>query len=454
MATTTNSSVQAVLNAQAGSNKRRIHIPGGKWLLLVLLLLGAGAGWYFFGGSSSSTAQTFQTQPVKRGNLEVTVTATGNLKPVNQVDVGTEVSGTVSEVLVDANDAVKKGQVLARLNTAQLQDTITKSRATLASAQAKVKQSVASVKTAKANLGRLRQLYNASGGKLPAKSDIDTATNTLDQALGDQSVAKTTVASAEADLHSAQTNLNKAIITAPFDGVVLTRSVEPGQTVAASLSSPTLFTMAEDLSKMEAEVSVDEADVGKLKAGQKAEFTVDAWPGRKYPAEVTRVSLGATTTNNVVSYLTDLSVANPDLSLRSGMTATATVQTDSRENVLLVPNAALRFKPQWSGRRNGGQGGAGNGSSRQGGGSFLSQLMPHPPRGDFQKHVTSTAPSAGDADGMQRLWILKDGKPAPVKVKTGLSDGKMTEIVSGDLPEGAEVITEMGSNPASAGATP
>jgi HlyD family secretion protein len=433
---TATDSVQSVLT---GGAKRKGK--GVKWLLSLLVfgLVAGGAGYYFLGQSGSSTAASYNTAPVKTGNLSVTVTATGNLKPVNQVDIGTELSSTVSEVLVDANDTVKKGQVLAKLNTSQLQDTITKNRASLASSQAKVKQAAASLKTARTNLARLQQLYQASGGKLPTKSDMDSAVNAVDQALGDQDVAKTSVVSAEADLRSAQTNLGKAIITAPFDGVVLIRSVEPGQTVAASLSAPTLFTMAEDLSKMQAEVSVDEADVGKLQAGQKAEFTVDAWPGRKYQAEVTRVSLGATTTNNVVSYLTELAVQNPDLSLRSGMTATATIETDSRENVLLVPNAALRFKPK-SGTRNGG--GDQGASASSGGSSFLSQLMPRPPRGNFQKHVTNTANPAQNGESMQKVWVLQDGKPAPVKVKTGLTDGKMTEIVSGDLKEGADVITE------------
>jgi len=294
---TTNDSVKAVL---AAGGKKPSQGNKGKWLLALLVagLVSGGAGYYFIGQSQTKSQASYKTTPAKTGNLSVTVTATGNLKPKNQVDIGTELSGTVDEVLVEANAVVTKGQKLASLNTTQLQDTITKGKASLASAQAKVKQSAASVKEARTKLNRLRELYSASGGKLPAKSELDTAEATLERSQADAEVAKTTVISATAELRSSQTNLGKAIITSPINGVVLTRTVEPGQTVASSLSAPTLFTLAEDLAQMEVEVGVDEADVGQVKAGQKAEFSVDAWSGRKYPAEITRVSLGADTSEN------------------------------------------------------------------------------------------------------------------------------------------------------------
>jgi HlyD family secretion protein len=369
----------------------------------------------------------------------VTVTATGNLQPKNQVDIGTELSGTVDEVLVDANEVVKKGQKLASLNTTQLQDTITKGKAALASAQAKVKQSAATIKEARTKLARLRELYNTSGGKLPAKSELDTAEATLERAQADEEVAKTTVTSAAADLRSAQTNLGKAIITSPIDGVVLTRTVEPGQTVASSLSAPTLFTLAEDLAQMEVEVGVDEADVGQVKAGQSAEFTVDAWPGRKYPAELTRVSLGSSISDNVVSYLTVLAVQNTDLSLRPGMTATATIKTDARENVLLVPNTALHFTPVVEAAA----------SAAPAETSFISKLMPRPPgMGGQRTRNNDSEKTAVHVAGMQALWVLENNAPLAVDVETGISDGKMTEIVSGGLKAGMAVITEsVGSAP-------
>ncbi|MEB4591582.1 efflux RND transporter periplasmic adaptor subunit [Candidatus Thiothrix sp. Deng01] len=440
MNTPTNPSVEDVLKQKTGR-------PGKgrawkRWLSVVVVLAVAAGGWYYLQSPSASSEPRFQTQPATRGNLSVSVTATGNLQPLNQVDIGTELSGTVEAVLVDNNDQVKKGQVLARLNTTQLKDTITKGKASLASAQAKVKQAAAKSKEARTNLNRLLQLNQSSGGKLPAKSDLDSAQAAMDSALADEAVSKTTVISAEADLRSSETNLGKAIITSPIDGVVLNRSVETGQTVAASLSAPTLFTLAEDLSKMELEVGVDEADVGQVKEGQKAEFTVDAWPGRKYPASITRVSLGSTTADNVVSYATTLSVANADLTLRPGMTATATISTDSRENALLVPNAALRFKPTFGGN------GGGRPSGDQSGGGFLSKLMPRPP-GMNRQRTQPSKPDAAVGNSEQRVWILQDGHPRPVKVQTGITDGKMTEVVSGDLQPDMPVI--IGSAAAGAG---
>lgn len=431
----TTPSVEEVLKQKQTRGKRR---SWKGWLAsLVLLAVAGGAGWYYLNSSSSSSQQTFQTQVAKRGNLGVTVTATGNLQPLNQVDIGTELSGTVDAVLVDTNDPVKKGQELARLNTTQLNDTITKSKASLASADARVKQSAATVKEARTNLNRLRQLYQSSGGKLPAKSELDSAAATLERAQADEAVAKTSVTSAKAELRSAETNLGKAIITSPIDGVVLNRSVEPGQTVAASLSAPTLFTLAEDLAKMELEVGVDEADVGQVKDGQQAEFTVDAWPGRKYPATITRVSLGSTQADNVVSYLTTLAVENADLTLRPGMTATATISTESRENALLVPNAALRFTPSF--RSNGANGSVASAANGQNDGGILSKLMPRPP-GMRRPRTQPSKPEVSVGNSEQRVWVLENGHPRPLKVKTGITDGKMTEIVSGELQPDMSVI--------------
>jgi HlyD family secretion protein len=437
---TSSDSVKAVL---AGSGSKKHKSGKSKWLLTLLVagIIAGGAGYYFLGQSKTSTSTTYKTTEAKTGKLSVTVTATGNLKPKNQVDIGTELSGTVAEVLVDANDTVKKGQVLAKLTTTQLNDTITKGKASLASAQAKVKQTAASVKEAKTNLARLQALYQASGGKLPAKSDLDSAVATLERAQADQDVANTSVTSAKADLRSSETNLGKAIITSPIDGVVLSRTAEPGQTVASSLSAPTLFVLAEDLAQMEAEVSVDEADVGQVKAGQQAMFTVDAWPGRKYPAEITRVSLSADTTANVISYVTVLTVQNTDLTLRPGMTATATIQTETRDNALLIPNAALRFTPAFITS----QAAAATTTSS----SFLSKLMPRPPMGGRTRNTNNGNKAKPDAEGMQKIWVLENDKPARAAVKTGISDGKQTEIVDGDLKAGMQVITE-----SSGGTTP
>ena len=286
------------------------------------------------------------------GNLVVAISASGPLQPTRSVDVGSELSGTLEAVLVNENDRVTKGQVLARLDTSKLEDAVVKSRAALAEAEATVAE-------ARANLNRLRRVAELSGGKVPAKSELETAEATLQR-------ADATAASARAALKTDETNITKAVIRSPINGVVLTRKVEPGQTVAATMTTPVLLSLAEDLTKMELQVNVDEADVGVVKLGQPASFTVSAWPGRNFPATIQRVGLGSTTTDNVVTYKTILTVVNDDLALRPGMTATARITTANRENVLLVPNSALRFTPP--------------AAAPEPSGGIVSKLMPRPPR--------------------------------------------------------------------------
>ncbi|MDO9488946.1 MAG: efflux RND transporter periplasmic adaptor subunit, partial [Sphingomonadaceae bacterium] len=302
-------------------------------------------------------APQYVTVPVERGSLRVTVSATGNLQPTNQVDVGSELSGTVVELNVDNNDRVTRGQVLARLDPARLQDAIAQERAQLASAHAGVAQARATVTQARASLGRLEEVRRLSGGKVPAATELDAARAEYQRALAGVSSAEASVAQARAQLSADETQLSKAIIRSPVTGVVLSRQVELGQTVAASLNAPVLFTIAEDLAQMQLEVKVDEADVGQVDAGQRASFQVDAFPERTFAAVVKRVDVGAnsgtaaassttSTTGQVVAYTAELTVANQDLTLRPGMTATAEIITAERNNVLLVPNAALRFSPE------------------------------------------------------------------------------------------------------------
>ncbi len=352
----------------------------------------------------------------------------------NEVEVGSELSGTVETVLVDYNDRVKKGQVLARLDLAKLQDQIAKAKAALASAEAKVLQTAATVKEARANLGRLRQVAKLSGGKVPSPAELETAEATLDRAVADEAGARATVEENRAALRSNETDLTKASIRSPIDGVVLKRSVESGQTVAASLQAPVLFTLAENLAQMELQVDVDEADVGQVHAGQAATFTVDAYPNRQFPARIHLIRFGSETVDNVVSYKTILDVNNDDLSLRPGMTATAEIVTAEPENVLLVPNAALRFTPPKQ---------ATNAQTDNGGG-LLASLLPRPPR-------SATAKSAGetsDKNAAQRVWVLRDGQPVPVPVTVGHSDGRITEVAGEGLEAGTPVIIAgLGSTP-------
>src|SRR5262245_16302764 len=312
------------------------------WIALVLLVAVIAGVVFWRERSAAAAVPTYTTQPIARGNLTLSVMANGTLQPTRAVNIGSELSGTVARVLVDVNDQVKKGQVLVVLDTAKLQDQIVKSRATLASASASVSQADATLKEAQGNLTRLEEVSRLSGGKVPSPLELDNARAAVERGQADAASARASVSSAKAQLATDETNLSKASIRSPIDGVVLTRSVDPGNAVAASLQAVTLFSIAEDLSKLRLQVNVDEADVGAVKVGQKANFTVSAYTGRRYPATITRVAFGSTTTDNVVTYVTYLDVDNADLSLRPGMTATATITATELRDALLVPNTALR----------------------------------------------------------------------------------------------------------------
>jgi HlyD family secretion protein len=393
-------------------------------------ILAVGGFMYFRSGNEADTAPRYQTEALSRGHLRVTVSATGKLAPLNQVDVGSELSGTVETVLVDYNDRVKKGQVLARLDVVKLENQIAKVRAALASAEAKVLQAAATVKETRANLTRLRQMAKLTGGRTPSQAELETAEATAERASADETAARATVEEARATLRSSETDLTKASIRSPIDGVVLARKVEPGQTVAASLQAPVLFTLAENLAQMELQVDVDEADVGQVREGQSATFTVDAYPGRRFPARIRLVRYGAETVNNVVTYKTILNVDNDDLSLRPGMTATAEILTAERDNVLLVPNAALRFTPSPA-------------EPPSTGGGLLASLLPRPPRPPTTKRVRETP----DKNAIQRVWVLRDGQPAAVPVTVGHSDGRMTEVTGEGLEPGVPVINASSGTP-------
>lgn len=396
---------------------------GGKKLYLIGgALVVALAAYFLFAGGNGAPLGQYVSEEATTGNLVVTISASGTLQPTRSVDVGSELSGTLDAVLVNENDTVKQGQVVARLDTSKLQDTAAKSRAAVAAAQANVAQMEATVAESRANLNRLRHVAELSGGKVPSKTELESAEASLQRAVANVDSAKAAVVQAKATLKSDETNIAKAVIRAPINGVVLTRKVEPGQTVVANMTTPVLFTMAEDLTKMELQVKVDEADVGHVEVGQPASFTVSAWSGRSFPATLQRVGIGSTTTDNVVTYKTVLGVANDDLALRPGMTATARIVTANRENVLMVPNAALRFSPP-------------NTAEAGPQGSFISRLMPRPPQ--QRKPQVKKASSAEP-----QVWVLDGGQPRPVAVKIGASNGRQTEITGGELKSGMAVITD------------
>jgi HlyD family secretion protein len=368
----------------------------------------------------------YVTQPAQRGNLVVTVSATGTLEPLKKVDVGIEVSGTIESVAADYNDEVKVGQVLARLDTTRLEAQAQQNEAALEAARAKVLQAQASVQEAEAQLARLNRVREMSGGKVPSQNDLDTATANLARYKADEESAKASVAQARAALDVTRTDLSKAVIRSPINGVVLERAVEPGQTVAASFQAPVLLTLAEDLTQMELQVDVDEADIGRVREGQEATFTVDAYPDRAFPARITQVRFGSQTVDGVVTYKTVLKMDNSGLALRPGMTATAVITVDRRENVLLVPNVALRFAPV-----------AKDVTGRSRGGGLVGMLLPRPPGLNDRKMEEP------DTRGKeQRVWTLRSGQLVPLSIITGVTDGIQTEVESGQVEPGMELVTE------------
>lgn len=380
---------------------------------------------------TSAAAPRYTTVAAVRGDLTLTVTANGTIQPTRSINIGSELSGTVLKVNVDVNDHVTRGQVLVVLDTAKLRDQIRRSQAGLASATAKVAQTVATVAEARAALARFDELARLSAGQMPARSEHDGARATLARAIADDASAHAGVADAQAALSTDQTSLSKASIVAPTDGVVLTRTVDPGNTVAASLQAVTLLTIAEDIRRLRLWVYVDEADVGAVATGQNATFTVAAYLARNYPARITRVGLGSTITDNVVTYLTYLDVDNADLSLRPGMTATATITATQRHAVLLVPNAALRYSPS----------AAATAPAKKG---MAAGLLPSMPSNRTRRAAASGASTAT----AKQVWVIDAaGKSAPraVAVTPGISDGHLTEITGGALQVGMLVITDQKS---------
>jgi HlyD family secretion protein len=357
-------------------------------------------------------ATTYETEAPHRGQLVVHVTATGTLQPINQVDVGSELSGLVRDVFVDFNSIVKKDQELARLDTTRLEAQVLQSEAARDAAVARVAQTKASRLEAAAQLARLERVREMSGGKVPSEAELDAALAAAARARSEVLSAQAAEGQARATLQTLRTDLSKTAIRSPIDGIVLKRTIEPGQTVAASFTAPILFTLAEDLTRMELLVSVDEADVAAVAEGQKAEFTVDAWPGERFAAEVTQVRYGADALEGVVTYGVLLRVDNPERRLRPGMTATAEIEVKRIAEALLVPNAALRFAPPQS-----------EAEERSAFSALFGRRGPPRPKR-----------AGGDERARdQRVHRLRGGALEAVDVAIGATDGAFTEIVAGEL---------------------
>ena len=338
-------------------------------VLGVVVLAGGGAWWFKHHAASGQTG--YRTQAIDRGDIRVSISSTGTLSAISTVTVGSQVSGQLTEVLVDFNSKVKKGQIIARIDPATYETQIVQGNAQIASAQAQLKQYEATLTNATLVWQRNARLGQQ---KLVAQSDVDQSRAAMLQAQAQVESAKASIRQQTASTQTTRLNLDRTVIRSPVDGVVLTRAIEPGQTVAASLQAPTLFTIAEDLSKMKIQLTVDESDIGQVKAGQNVNFTVDAFPNRQFAGVVSQVQMAATTTNNVVTYPVLVTVDNTDGTLLPGLTVNAEIEVSRQPNVLRVANAALRYKPSdedasaQAPQGGQGQGGSGQGMGRGGAG--------------------------------------------------------------------------------------
>lgn len=415
--------VQADIEAKLGLDKPKSRLLRMRPGFAAAVILGAVLLLYLlFATGSSNDGVQYIIEPVTKGNLTVTVTATGTIQPTNEVEISSELSGIVRSVFVDYNSAVTAGQTLAVLDTDKLESTVQSSKAKLQATQARVTEAQASVIEARLEYERKQNLVDRKVGSV---QELETAEAAHKRALATLESAKADVAAAKADLAFHKTNLGKALIRSPITGVVLSRRVEPGQTVASSFQAPVLFTIAEDLTEMEVRVDVDEADVGSVREGQSATFTVDAYPYKAFRAKVRELRFGSEVVQGVVTYKAVLTTDNAELLLRPGMTATAEIVVARVKDALTAPNAALRFSPPRDPE----------GDQR----NFLQKIMPGPPR--LRKPSQIEQPSGAE----RRLWVLHDGAPKAVDVTVGATDGKRTQIIGGKLSVGQGVIVDSAS---------
>ena len=413
--------VEALLGVKKGARNRFLRWRTLAWVVIAMAALAG--GYVLWSRSGSGATLTYVTQPATRGSLTVIVTATGSAQPITQINISSELSGTVRKVNVDYNSVVKVGDVLAELDTDKLKATVESVRAKLEAVKARVIEASATIEEKR---GQHERKIALAAKQAASVQDLDLAKAAYDRAVAQHANALAEVKIAQADLRLNEINLTKASIRSPINGVVLKRSVDPGQIVASSLQAPVLFVIAEDLRHMELQVDVDEADVGKTRIGHKANFSVDAYPDRKFPAVIRDIRFGSETVQGVVTYKAVLSIDNSELMIRPGMTATAEVVVQKVEDALTVPNAALRYAPATPG-------------AKQGGG-LLSMLLPRPPSASFRppSKALETGPN-------RRLWVLRDGKPVAVPVVIGSTDGRRTEIVKGQLQADDAVILESSS---------
>lgn len=368
------------------------------WILVVIVVVLAVVAFLLSGNKKKEQVQ-FNTAEVAPANIVNTVSATGTIEPVTSVTVGTQVSGIVSKLYVDYNSVVKKGQIIAELDKSNLTSELNSAKASLEQSKASLASAESSLSYQTANFRRNKALYQKG---LISGNDYESARLSYQTALASVSSARDQVASAQEQVKKAQTNLSYATITSPIDGIVLSKSVEEGQTVAASFSTPTLFTIAKDLTNMQVVADVDEADIGNVKVGERVTFTVDAYPDNTFSGTVKQVRQEATTTNNVVTYSVVITAPNADLKLKPGLTATVTIYTQENKGVLSVPSKALRFTPE--------------------------------------KETVGGMKIKDIANAKNKVWTIEGNTVVAHRVNIGMTDGSHTQILSG-IRRGAKVIT-------------
>ncbi len=396
--------------------------------VIILVLLGTGLTIYFTKGDKGPQ---FKTVPAVSGPLRATVTATGTMNAVTTVLVGTQVSGTIHKLYVDFNSRVKKGQIIAEIDPSTFQAQVDQAKANVLSANAAVEKAKATARDSRRMRDRYRELFSRN---LIARSDADTADATDDANQAQVSATIAQERQAAAALRFAETNLRYTKILSPVEGTVVSRAVDVGQTVAASFQTPTLFTIAQDLTKMQIDTNIDEADIGKIKTGQDVEFSVDAYPDNTFRGIVHQVRIAPITVQNVVTYDVVIKVDNADLRLKPGMTANVSVVVAGKDSVLKVPNAALRFRP---GEKDGAQTAPADKGARPVVASVAREMGA----------AVASGKTPGRAAGPRSyaVWVLENDKPKRLPVTIGISDGTMTEISAGELKAGQEVIIESAS---------
>lgn len=408
------------LQSRLGLSPRHRLRRVGRWIAALLFLAVVAFGVVRFRSNRAAEPPRYRTEQVETGTLTVAVTATGEVRALTQVNIGTEISGVVESVNVDFNSPVAVGQVLARVNTEKLQAQAEQARAALRSAEAKREQAQATLAEAQAELARLQQVRDLSGGRVPSKQELDSKDATVKRAQADEASTAAQVQQSQASLTAIETDIRKAVIRSPIAGIVLDRQVDPGQTVAASFQTPTLFTVARDLTKMRLIVDVDEADIGSVRVGQAARFRVDAYPDRVFESRVRELRSAPKTSNGVVTYQTVLDVDNSERLLQPGMTATAEITVEQVSRGVLVPNTALRFTPPET-------------LAQQGGGF---RLLPQPPGQRRARAAESNSP---------RVWIEAGAELQSIDLELGPSDGRFTVVRRGQLTPGTPVIVDVAS---------